>query len=134
MKSSADVPGVAALSIFIDAVAKSVDVVDSFSSLECETVQKHRTMAGRLIVTPRMHGIYYSIVQSETNSNWSSRSTVWDRLHGTLRRDVRQDAIVIGVPSYRQPQEVTLPKVLALPFSTSAPPGKRRKPTHKVRE
>jgi sterol desaturase/sphingolipid hydroxylase (fatty acid hydroxylase superfamily) len=70
----------------------------------------------RLIVTPRMHGIHHSIVPEETGSNWSSGLTLWDWLHGTLRLDVPQDAITIGVPAYRFPEEVTLGKVLAMPF------------------
>lgn len=74
----------------------------------------------RFIVTPRMHGIHHSIVPEETGSNWSSGLTLWDRLHGTLRLDVPQDAITIGVPAYRQPDELTLRKVLAMPF------GRRR--------
>jgi sterol desaturase/sphingolipid hydroxylase (fatty acid hydroxylase superfamily) len=36
----------------------------------------------RFIVTPRMHGIHHSIVQEETNANWSSGLTLWDWLHG----------------------------------------------------
>jgi sterol desaturase/sphingolipid hydroxylase (fatty acid hydroxylase superfamily) len=70
----------------------------------------------RLVVTPRLHGIHHSIIEEETNSNWSSGLTVWDWLHGTLCRDVPQQAITIGVPSYRDPAELTLPKVLAMPF------------------
>jgi sterol desaturase/sphingolipid hydroxylase (fatty acid hydroxylase superfamily) len=70
----------------------------------------------RLVVTPRLHGIHHSIIGEETNSNWSSGFTVWDWLHGTLRRDVPQQAITIGVPGYRDPGELTLPKVLAMPF------------------
>src|SRR5687767_7723628 len=34
-----------------------------------------------LIVTPRMHGIHHSIIDEETNANWSSGLTVWDRVH-----------------------------------------------------
>jgi sterol desaturase/sphingolipid hydroxylase (fatty acid hydroxylase superfamily) len=71
----------------------------------------------RLIVTPRMHGIHHSIVREETDSNWSSGLTIWDRLHGTLRLNVPQEEITIGVPAYRRPEEVELPKVLAMPFS-----------------
>jgi sterol desaturase/sphingolipid hydroxylase (fatty acid hydroxylase superfamily) len=70
----------------------------------------------RLIVTPRMHGIHHSVVPEETASNWSSGLTVWDWLHGTLRLNVPQEAIVGGVPAYRRPEEVTLPNVLAMPF------------------
>jgi sterol desaturase/sphingolipid hydroxylase (fatty acid hydroxylase superfamily) len=75
----------------------------------------------RLIVTPRMHGIHHSIVQAETNSNWSSGLTLWDYLHGTLKLGVPQDAITIGVPAYRLPEEVVLPKLLSLPFKHQRP-------------
>lgn len=69
-----------------------------------------------LLVTPRMHGIHHSTVQAETDSNWSSGLTLWDRLHGTLRLDVPQDAIDIGVPAYREPRELALTSILKLPF------------------
>jgi sterol desaturase/sphingolipid hydroxylase (fatty acid hydroxylase superfamily) len=70
----------------------------------------------RLVTTPRLHGIHHSIIEEEANSNWSSGLTLWDWLHGTLRREIPQQAITIGVPGYRDPGELTLPKVLALPF------------------
>ncbi|MBA3892898.1 MAG: sterol desaturase family protein [Gemmatimonadales bacterium] len=70
----------------------------------------------RWVVTPRLHGIHHSMLEDEANSNWSSGLTLWDWLHGTLRRNVAQPAIVIGVPGYRDPAELTLPDVLALPF------------------
>jgi sterol desaturase/sphingolipid hydroxylase (fatty acid hydroxylase superfamily) len=70
----------------------------------------------RVLVTPRMHGIHHSIVEEETNSNWSSGLTVWDWLHGTLRLDVPQDKITIGVPAYREPEDVRLVEVLKMPF------------------
>src|SRR2546425_12475886 len=54
----------------------------------------------RFVVTPRMHGIHHSIVREETDSNWSSGLTVWDRLHGTLRLDVPQADVTIVVPAY----------------------------------
>jgi sterol desaturase/sphingolipid hydroxylase (fatty acid hydroxylase superfamily) len=70
----------------------------------------------RVFVTPRMHGTHHSIVQRETNSNWGTVFSWWDRLHGTLRIDVPQDAITIGVPAYRDEGELTFGKLLALPF------------------
>ena len=70
----------------------------------------------KLVVTPRMHGIHHSIVERETNSNWSSGLTVWDWLHGTLRNDIPQEEITIGVEGYEDPRDVTLPRVLAMPF------------------
>ena len=73
-------------------------------------------LLSRFMVTPRMHGIHHSAVQNETDSNWSSGFNFWDRLHGTLRLDVPQDEITIGVPAFQDPGEVTLPKILAMPF------------------
>jgi len=75
----------------------------------------------RLVVTPRMHGIHHSIVREETDANWSSGLTLWDRLHGTLRLDVPQAEITIGVPAYPTPEDVTLPRILALPFAAQRP-------------
>jgi sterol desaturase/sphingolipid hydroxylase (fatty acid hydroxylase superfamily) len=69
-----------------------------------------------VIVTPRMHGIHHSIVQRETNSNWGTIFSWWDKLHRTLRRDVPQDAVTIGVAAYREEHELTLGKLFALPF------------------
>jgi hypothetical protein len=51
-----------------------------------------------------------------TNSNWSSGLALWDWLHGTIRLNVPQDAITIGVPAYRVAEEVTLPNVLTMPL------------------
>ena len=70
----------------------------------------------RVIVTPRMHAIHHSTVREETDSNWSSLFSMWDALHRTLRLDVADDAITIGVPRYLSPRAVTLGRVLALPL------------------
>lgn len=69
-----------------------------------------------LVVTPRMHGIHHSDRRSEADSNWSSLLSVWDRLHRTLLLNVPQREVIIGVPAYQHPEDVTIGKVLALPF------------------
>jgi sterol desaturase/sphingolipid hydroxylase (fatty acid hydroxylase superfamily) len=75
----------------------------------------------KLIVTPRMHGIHHSIVERETNSNWSSGLTLWDWLHGTLRLNVPQAEITVGVPAFQESKAVTLPRILAMPFEHLPP-------------
>lgn len=57
------------------------------------------------IVTPRMHGIHHSIVKKETDSNYSVIFNFWDRMHDTIRLNVPQLDINIGVPAYRDPGE-----------------------------
>jgi sterol desaturase/sphingolipid hydroxylase (fatty acid hydroxylase superfamily) len=69
-----------------------------------------------IVVTPRMHGIHHSIVQRETNSNWGTVFCWWDKLHRTLRRDIPQNEIIIGVAAYRDEKELTLAQLLLLPF------------------
>ncbi len=67
-------------------------------------------------VTPRMHGIHHSIVQRETNSNWGTVFRWWDQLHRTLRIDIPQDALTIGVAAYRDEKELTFGQLFLLPF------------------
>ena len=69
-----------------------------------------------LIMTPRLHGIHHSTVDEELNSNWSSGLALWDRLHGTLRADVAQNEITIGLPGYQNARDTTFPKILEMPF------------------
>ena len=70
----------------------------------------------RLIVTPRMHGIHHSDRLEETDTNWSNLLSAWDYLHRTIRLDVPQPEITIGVPAYAEGEEVTIGKMLLLPF------------------
>ncbi len=74
-----------------------------------------------LIVTPRMHGIHHSIVRRETDSNYSVVFSFWDRLHRTVRLNVPQDEIDIGVPAYRDFEEQTVRNLLTLPFRPQQP-------------
>ena len=82
----------------------------------------------RVFVTPRMHGIHHSTVRAETDSNWSSGLTLWDRLHGTLRLDVPQEDVVIGVPAYRDPDDVRFARLLPMPFVPQRPSWEPARP------
>lgn len=75
----------------------------------------------RVFVTPRMHGIHHSVIERETNSNWSVIFSWWDRLHGTARLDVPQESLTIGVPAYREPHDLTLFRLLTMPFDRRLP-------------
>lgn len=75
----------------------------------------------RLITTPRLHGIHHSIVEAEEGTNLSSGLIIWDYLHDTLRKNVPQDAVTIGVPAYRNPRELTVWNLLKLPFVRQRP-------------
>jgi sterol desaturase/sphingolipid hydroxylase (fatty acid hydroxylase superfamily) len=64
-----------------------------------------------------MHGIHHSIVQQETDCNYSVIFSYWDRLHHTIRMNVKQDNITIGVATYNNPTELTMGYLLKLPFT-----------------
>jgi len=67
-------------------------------------------------VTPRMHGIHHSNYRNEANGNWASLFSAWDYLHRTVLLGIPQDAVEIGVPAYAREEDVTLGKILAMPF------------------
>lgn len=69
-----------------------------------------------VLVTPRMHGIHHSQIQQETDSNWSIIFSWWDRLHQTLRLNIPQSEIKIGVPAYTEPEDNNLRPILLMPF------------------
>jgi sterol desaturase/sphingolipid hydroxylase (fatty acid hydroxylase superfamily) len=111
--------GAAPLSLSIWQTGLLMSILFHHSNVELSWASERRL--GRLLVTPRMHGIHHSVVWDETNSNWSSGLTMWDWLHGTLRLGVARGAVTVGVPALRDPAGVTLPKVLALPFGPQKP-------------
>ena len=106
--------GVSPLSLSVWQMLLFLSILFHHSNVELPVELEGRL--NRLIVTPRMHGIHHSAAKDETDSNWSSGLTVWDRLHGTLKLGVPQDEIVVGVPAYRDPAEVGLTDILKLPF------------------
>ncbi|MET4073051.1 sterol desaturase family protein [Hymenobacter sp. UYCo722] len=75
----------------------------------------------KLLVTPRAHGIHHSQVQRETDSNFGVVLTLWDRLHRTLRLNVPQQEVTIGVPAYSDPAAQTVVRLLALPLAPLRP-------------
>jgi sterol desaturase/sphingolipid hydroxylase (fatty acid hydroxylase superfamily) len=78
-------------------------------------------LLNHVIVTPRMHGIHHSIVERETDSNWGTIFCWWDKIHRSLRRNIPQAEIIIGVAAFRDEQELTVGKLLTLPFKDQRP-------------
>jgi len=72
-----------------------------------------------LLVPPAMHRIHHSNVKKETDSNYGTIFSFWDRIFGTFVKDVDQDKIVFGLKEFDNPKELMLLKLLALPFRKS---------------
>lgn len=77
---------------------------------------KLERVLNKIIVTPRMHGIHHSQMMNETNSNYSTVFSWWDKIHKTIRLNIPQDKIVIGIPAYQKSEDNNLLNVLLLPF------------------
>ncbi len=74
-----------------------------------------------LFVTPDMHRIHHSVEVDETNSNYGFNISIWDRFLGTYNADARkpQPEIVIGIPEFRTPEQVSLLKLMIIPFQST---------------
>jgi len=70
----------------------------------------------KIIVTPRMHAIHHSQFRNETDSNFSTVFSWWDRLHKSIRLNIPHKDIVIGVPGYAKSGDNNFGNLLLLPF------------------
>lgn len=78
---------------------------------------KFEKVLNYLFVTPRMHGIHHSMIKIEADSNFSIIFSFWDRIHNTVRLNINQNQIVTGVPAYADEKELTIGKLLKIPFT-----------------
>jgi sterol desaturase/sphingolipid hydroxylase (fatty acid hydroxylase superfamily) len=71
-----------------------------------------------LLVTPDMHRVHHSVIIRETNSNFGFNLPWWDRLFGTYRAQpvAGHEGITIGLTQFRKEKQVTLLRLLLLPF------------------
>lgn len=67
-----------------------------------------------LIITPNCHRVHHSQVVKETDSNYGSLLTIWDRLFGTFRYSRAPKTIKIGLRE--EPRHLNILDSLALPF------------------
>ena len=69
-----------------------------------------------LIVTPWMHWVHHSDYQPETDSNYSSVFSVWDRIFRSFRLVGDPRALTLGLEETERRDWATLPGMLAMPF------------------
>jgi len=74
-----------------------------------------------ILITPDVHRIHHSTVQSETDSNYGFSISLWDRLFKTYvaEPEKTQTTLDIGLPQYRNQNELGFIKSLLLPFRSS---------------
>ncbi len=70
----------------------------------------------RLIVTPAVHAMHHSALQAQTDSNYGSVLTVWDRLFGTYADPATAHIRHFGLGYFHAPKDTSLVRVLQQPF------------------
>ncbi len=73
-----------------------------------------------LVVTPWMHWVHHSERQPQTDSNYSSVFSFWDRLFGSFRLVDDPRRITLGLEGTRRRDWDTLAGMLAMPFRRRA--------------
>jgi sterol desaturase/sphingolipid hydroxylase (fatty acid hydroxylase superfamily) len=69
-------------------------------------------------VTPDMHRVHHSILRQETDSNYGTCLSLWDRVFGTYRAQPQagHDGLVIGIEAFRGRTDQGLGALLLQPF------------------
>ena len=68
------------------------------------------------IVTPSMHKVHHSSWQPETDSNFSTIFSFWDRLFSTFNQNKEPEKIILGLEEHGVEEEQHLSKILKMPF------------------
>ncbi|MHB8521637.1 MAG: sterol desaturase family protein [Limisphaerales bacterium] len=78
------------------------------------------------VVTPAMHKVHHSRWGPETDSNYSSLLSIWDRIFRTFRLRADPRSIVFGLDHFDDPEQQTLAGLFKTPLdrpATEAKPG-----------
>lgn len=70
----------------------------------------------RTLVPPAMHRIHHAPNRSDTDSNYGTILTLWDRLFGTFNRRAADEPPAFGIPGMRDPERLGLGPLALLPF------------------
>ncbi len=74
-------------------------------------------LLSNIIVTPGIHAVHHSNTARDTDSNYSTIFSIWDKLFGTSRPVRAPSTMTIGSPDLSDPKRVArLGQCLALPF------------------
>jgi sterol desaturase/sphingolipid hydroxylase (fatty acid hydroxylase superfamily) len=79
------------------------------------------------IVTPYMHKVHHSRWQPETDSNYSSLLSIWDRIFRSFRINAKPESIRLGLDEFDRPADQTIPGLLRTPLANRKA-NRHRKP------
>jgi sterol desaturase/sphingolipid hydroxylase (fatty acid hydroxylase superfamily) len=71
-----------------------------------------------VVVTPDLHRIHHSALESEINSNYGGITPLWDRLLGTYTDQPRggHEAMTVGLQAFQCSEALRLRHIYLQPF------------------
>ena len=85
---------------------------------------------GWLIPTPALHRVHHSRDRRETDTNYGTALTIWDRLFGTFHRPVTMPAV--GLDGFDDPRHQSIIGMLSSPWHGDPAPGNFAAPSARV--
>ncbi len=95
-----------------------LQMVTSFHHSNIALPERFDRVLRAVIVTPNMHRVHHSIEYKETNSNYSSVFSFWDRFFFTFRKRQDTHTITYGLNMLRDKKWQELKGFFAIPFFT----------------
>jgi sterol desaturase/sphingolipid hydroxylase (fatty acid hydroxylase superfamily) len=80
-----------------------------------------------------MHRVHHSRLQPETDSNFSSVFSFWDRLAGTFRQRADPQGITFGLEGYDGEEWQSVRGLLRTPFVRSPEAARKRQTVDRAR-
>lgn len=78
--------------------------------------EKYDRMLRAVIVTPSMHRVHHSRWQPETDSNYSSLFSFWDRIAKTFRLNPEPETIKLGLAEFDSEEDQTVKGMFKTPL------------------
>ncbi|MDY6933927.1 MAG: sterol desaturase family protein [Spirochaetota bacterium] len=102
--------------IFLLVYEIALQVIIQFHHSNISLPEKYDRLLRYLIVTPNMHRVHHSDEWSETNSNYSSIFSFWDRLWSSFRKREDTRTINLGLKLLREDKWQRITGILLTPF------------------
>jgi len=108
--------GAPPLAILIATVLGAVAAVFNHGNVAIAPPLEH--ILRRIVVTPDLHRVHHSVVPVESNRNFANLFPWWDHLFSTYQSQPRvaHETMELGLSEARAAKDVTLWKILLLPF------------------
>ena len=92
--------------------------IDAFSHGNLELPARLDRSIRWLFITPAMHAVHHSAARTETDANFATLFSLWDRWFATYREAPARGypEMTIGIEGFRTPRDLDLDQLLVQPF------------------